>query len=154
MAGSQIRPVQMVVQCCPTEILQQILSLLYHMQSGIVIENYAIAKETGTLCVPTRTCITPQTSKLDQFVKWVTMLNCHSSCPSVHMLRIRWLWTVEPSVIYVNRIWNFNKFGILNNRACKLFFDSPLQLYDILKGVCVLSSGLSWPRKMSFFCLQ
>jgi hypothetical protein len=66
-----------------------------------------------------KTHITPWTSKWDQFSKAVTTRKCHSCPPSVHVPWITRTWTLEPSVAYINSIWNFNESGISNNRTCK-----------------------------------
>jgi hypothetical protein len=74
-----------------------------------------------TLSVLTKRHITPRTSKQDQSSKWVTVLNCCPSAPSVHICWITSLWALESCVVYVSSIWVFNEFGILNEKPCKLF---------------------------------
>ena len=82
---------------------------------GIITEeNCIVAKKTETLSVPTGSVW--QTSKRDQFSKWVTMLNCRS-----HMPPITCPWELDPSFVCINSSWSCNQVGIYNNRACKLF---------------------------------
>jgi hypothetical protein len=79
----------------PTELLQQVLSLLCCEQSGIVIEeNHTIAKKTGTLFPAHQKHITLHTSKQEQFSKSL-MLNCCSYAP-VH---VPWIMTVNTGAL-------------------------------------------------------
>lgn len=93
-------------------------------------------------------------------MRWVFQVGCHVELLQlwsfVHMLQIRWLWRIEPSVIYIWRA-----FGILTSSVSWIIglvnfvFDPLLNLHVVWKGVCVLPSGLSSPRNMSsFFCLE
>jgi hypothetical protein len=91
----------------------------------------------------------------DEFYKWVAMLNCCSCGPSVHMLEIRWLWTVEPSVIY---IWR--EFGILTSSVSwkmglvNFIFDPLFKLWCLEGSVC-FAIRVKWSRKKScFFALN
>jgi len=80
--------------CC-----QGILSLSY---TPWAVEGYRLHTHS------VRARLTPLNAKQDQYSMWVAILNCCRYTPSVHMPRITWPWTLEPSVICVNSIWSFH----------------------------------------------
>lgn len=86
--------------CC-----QDIASLSY---TAWAVEGYRLH------ALSVRTRLTPLNAKSDQYSMWVAILNCYRYAPSVHMSRITWPWTLEPSVICVNSIWSFHIIRRLN----------------------------------------
>jgi hypothetical protein len=56
----------------PTEILQQVPSLVSRLRFGIVMqEDHSIAEKAGTFSETTKSVLTPFTSKRGHFSKWV-----------------------------------------------------------------------------------
>lgn len=62
----------------------------------------------------------PRTSRPDLFAKCVTSLHCRSYVRSAHVPGSAWPGKVQPSVVYINSIWNFNDFRFRNYRYCKV----------------------------------
>jgi len=60
-------------------------------------------------------CITPQTSKQDQFSKWVAPFNCHSCAPPVHMPHEHY------SPLLYQQHLQFNQSSVSIYKACKFF---------------------------------
>lgn len=100
--------------------------------------------------MPTRKCITPQISNE---ISFSSGLPCWTAA-ALALLCIRYNsddWRIAPSVIYMKNSWNFNRLASWIIGLVKYILDPVLKLYDIWKGLCVLPSGLSGPRKISYF---
>jgi hypothetical protein len=76
-----------------------------------------------TFCACTKP-VTP-TYRRGKFSNWATVLTCRSCAPSARVPRIAWPSALEPCVIYINCIWNFEEFGFSDGMAGS-FFDYTL----------------------------
>jgi hypothetical protein len=65
----------------------------------------------------------------DMFAKLVTAFDCHSSARSANVPGTTWPWTLQPSVVYINSVQNFNEFHFLKNWYCKVLISTLVYYY-------------------------
>jgi hypothetical protein len=120
LAGCQILPVLMMVQPFPVEILHNFRVLCAVCGRALLCSGITPSLRPGKF-LDQKMLVTALTPKRYKFSKWVTMLICRGYVPSAHVPRITWPWTLEPSVVHINSIWNISESGISNSMTCKLF---------------------------------
>jgi len=55
-----------------------------------------------------------------KFAKLATAFDCHSNARSAHVPGTKWHWTLQPSVLCINKVQNFNDSRFRKNRYCKV----------------------------------